>query len=148
MNLTKNFTLEEMTHSNIAEAKKIKNEPNEVQKEALKKLCENVLQPARDLSGAITVNVGFRSAELNKATPKASKTSQHMKGEAADLKCSDNAKLFSIIRAHLPFDQLIWERGDDHQPAWIHVSFTTGKPNRREVLRCYEVNGEYHYKPM
>jgi hypothetical protein len=148
MNLTKNFTLEEMTASNIAKSKKIDNTPNEKQIEALKALCENVLQPVRDLVGPIKVNVGFRSDALSKATKGSSKTSQHPKGEAADLDSADNAKLFNTIRSHVPFDQLIWEHGDDNQPAWVHVSFVVGKPNRRQVLRCYSVNGEPHYKPM
>jgi zinc D-Ala-D-Ala carboxypeptidase len=148
MELTKNFTLEEMTASNIAKSKKIDNTPNEKQIEALKALCENVLQPVRDVLGVIKVNVGFRSEALNKATKNSSKTSQHCKGEAADLDSADNAKLFNYIRAHVPFDQLIWERGDDHQPDWVHVSFVSGKPNRRQVLRCYFIDGEPHYKPM
>ena len=63
-----------------------------------------------------------------------------MTGCAADIRTvsdsfSDNRKLFQLIRdMRLPFDQLIWEYGDDRGPDWIHVSYVPG--GRREVLRA------------
>ena len=69
-------------------------------------------------------------------------TSQHLTGEAADLECSDKAKLFNLIRNNLPFDQLIWENGTDAQPAWVHVSYTDKRALRKEVLRLK--NGSYY----
>jgi zinc D-Ala-D-Ala carboxypeptidase len=99
-----------------------------------------VLQPLRyELGATIHVNSGFRSEAVNKAV-KGSLTSSHCKGEAADLSCYDNARLFGIIKEQLPFDQLIWEGGDDDQPAWVHVSYRkTG--NRQQILRM--INGKY-----
>lgn len=130
MKLTDHFTLEELTDT----ATKLPNKPGDVELDNLKKLAENVLEPARKmLDMPITVNSGFRSISVNISVG-GSKTSQHVKGEAVDLDCDDNAKLFNIIRNELEFDQLIWEAGNDKQPAWVHVSYCEGK-NRKQVLR-------------
>ena len=137
MKLGKYFTLEEMLITKTG----LLNVPNQAEKVALSELVKNVLDPVRENYGnPITVNSGFRSKRVNDATPNASKTSQHMKGEAADLNCADNAKLFKIIRENVVFDQLIWEAGNDVQPAWVHVSYKT-QGNRGEVLRMK--NGKY-----
>jgi hypothetical protein len=67
-------------------------------------------------------------------------TSQHTRGQAADLSCEDNSELFSIIREKIEFDQLIWEGGNDVQPAWVHVSYKISG-NRGEILKMK--NGNY-----
>jgi zinc D-Ala-D-Ala carboxypeptidase len=51
MNLTKNFTLEEMTKSETALRYDIDNTPNEQEISAMKLLAEKVLQPVRDHFG-------------------------------------------------------------------------------------------------
>ena len=135
--MTKNFTLKELCVTKTG----IHNEPNAEQKEALSLLAVNILQPARDALGAITVTSGFRNARVNAAV-NGSRSSQHIKGEAADLQCKDNAALFQFIKT-LEFDQLIWEFGDKEQPDWVHVSFA--KKNRKEVLRAKRVNGVTKY---
>lgn len=141
MKLGKYFTLEELTVTNSSHD----NTPNRAQILSLSELVKNVLDPVREEIGMpIKVNSGFRSFEVNKSIGGAL-TSQHTKGEAADLDCSDNAKLFNLIHDNLVFDQLIWEGGDDKQPAWVHVSYkTTG--NRGEALRMTKVNGKSTYK--
>lgn len=99
-------------------------------------LINEVLDPARKcFGGPIAVNSGYRSLEVNECA-KGSKTSQHMEGKAADLKCSDNEQLFKILST-LEYDQLIWEFGDDEQPDWVHVSYNFGK-NRKMSLRSYK----------
>lgn len=65
---------------------------------------------------------------------KASKTSQHMSGEAADVACAsaqEAKEVFAYIRDHLPFDQLILERSGSRW--WVHVSYRKERL-RREVL--------------
>lgn len=57
-----------------------------------------------------------------------------MTGRAVDITTENNKKVFDFIRNNLTFDQLIWEEGDDNQPAWIHVSYREGN-NRNQVLR-------------
>lgn len=143
MKLSKNFSLEELTVTKSG----LPNKPNLEQVGRLTDLCVNVLQPLRELYGnSITVNSGFRSDAVNHAIGGAA-TSQHCKGEAADCDCADNAKLFRIIREHLTFDQLIWEGGDNMQPAWVHVSFHK-EHNRGEVLRMTKVNGKSTYQKI
>lgn len=130
MKLSENFTLKELTTTNTGLA----NVPNANQVEKLKQLVENVLQPLRDAYGMpIQVTSGFRSLSVNAKIGGAA-TSQHTKGQAADIVCRDNAKAFRIIRDSLPFDQLIWEKGDDLEPDWVHVSFKEFG-NRGQVLR-------------
>lgn len=145
MNLSKDFTLEELTVTHV----KIPNEPSQTELESLKALVENVLQPLRDLFGdIIKVNSGFRSLKVNKAIGGADKpVSQHCKGEAADLSCADNAAIFNLIREKLPYDQLIWEGGNDQQPNWVHVSFKQAG-NRKQVLRMKMVDGKRKYIPI
>ena len=138
MQLTENFTLEEMYHSNTAESKGIDNMPNEEVTENLKALCENVLQPVRDKIGKpITVNSGYRCEELNKAVGGV-KSSQHCKGQSADLTLgsrAENEKLFDTIvqmqkDKELVFDQLL----DESDYAWVHVSYKASGKNRNQVL--------------
>lgn len=51
-----------------------------------------------------------------------------------------NGKLWNeIVRLNLPFDQLIWEFGDNNSPAWIHISHVPQNMNRREVLRTKRI---------
>jgi hypothetical protein len=89
----------------------------------------------------IAVNSGYRTLAVNKTVGGALKPiSQHTKGEAADIKCLDNAMLFQAIRDHFQFDQLIWEKGNDRQPDWVHVSLKS-KGNRNQILK--HKNREY-----
>jgi len=71
--------------------------------------------------------------------------SQYCKVEVADLEIFDIAALFNLIRTQFDFDQLIWEGGDDRQPAWVHVSYKT-KGNRKEVLKMKVVKGKKVYE--
>lgn len=136
MNLSKNFTLEEMcvTHSNLL------NRPTQDNINNLGILVREVLQPLRDLVGfSIHINSGFRSPLVNKSVGGVP-SSQHVNGQAADLDSQDNKLLFETIREELIWDQLIWEKGNDLQPGWVHVSFKS-QGNRNEVLK-FE-NGKY-----
>jgi uncharacterized protein YcbK (DUF882 family) len=84
MNLTKNFTLKELTYSATAVAKRIDNTPDKKAYENLKKLAA-VLQLIRDEAGqAITVSSGYRSPELNAAVGGVP-ASLHVQGLAADI---------------------------------------------------------------
>ena len=132
----KYFSIAELTRTNHA----IDNLPSPAQEDNLKLLVEKVLDPAREEFGQpIKVTSGFRSEELNKKIGGA-KGSQHMFGEAADIQCSDNKKLFRIL-ADMEFAQLIYEFGTDEQPAWIHVSYSR-KKNRNQILRAKKSKGK------
>lgn len=132
----KYFTLKEMSRSATAEKLGIDNTPDRTATRNITLLVDNILDPLREKYGKpIYVNNGFRCDVLNEAVGGAP-DSQHKYGEAADITAknqADNALLFQIIKDELPFDQLIWERGNDKYPAWVHVSFV--KSARHQVLR-------------
>lgn len=140
------FTIEELTASTTANRKGITNNPTPQQKRAIVLLIEKVLTPAREQFGKpIRVTSGFRSAELNQAVGGAA-TSQHTKGEAADLKTTDNARLFYILKRQNNYDQLIWEYGDAEQPQWVHVSYNSNGHQRHQTLRAVrQINGKTAY---
>lgn len=141
MQLSKNFNLSEFTKSNTAQNKGIDNTPTEIHTKNLKDLCINVLQPLRDELGSIYISSGYRSRDLNSAVGGSSK-SQHCKGQAADIDMDNrngasNRQIFEYIKNNLEFDQMIWEFGNDYNPAWVHVSFNIER-NRRMILKAYK----------
>lgn len=133
---TKNFSYDELYASATAERLKIDNTPTPEIKEKLRKLANKILQPIRDSwRGAIIVTSGYRSEKLNKAVGGA-KTSQHLLGEAADIKVGGrdkNKKLFNLInkmisKGSIEVGQLI----DEYNYKWIHVSLPRqNKPNNQ-----------------
>ena len=138
----KYFTIAELTRTN----QKANNAITIEQGDNLKHLVEKVLDPAREEFGEpIKVTSGFRSQEVNRLVGGA-KSSQHCKGQAADLTCSDNKTLFRIL-AEMEFDQLIYEFGDENQPSWVHVSYVLGA-NRNEILRARKSKGKTSYKKI
>jgi len=148
MQLSKNFYLSEFIFSSTAIRAGIDNYPGPKEIGNLQLLCENVLQPLRDhYRKPIRIGSGYRSQALNDFIPGSSKTSQHRTGEAADPDTvHDNGELFEYIKNNLPFDQLIWEYGDDEDPDWIHVSYRSDGINRREVLRARKIEGRTVYE--
>ena len=149
MKLSPNFTLEELCASTKAKELQIINQVTDaVHLQALKALAKEVLQPIRDLHGdPVTVTSGYRQPDLNKALG-GSPTSQHPKGEAADITVggpADNKDLFEqIARSDIPYDQLICEFGSE----WLHVSHRLHGPQRRQVLEAYKVNGVTRYRDI
>ena len=133
----KYFTIKELTKSDTAERKGIMNVPLPEQKENLTTLVNNVLDPLREMYGKpIIVTSGFRSPLLNKAVG-GSNTSQHLKGEAADIVPRDKEDmmlLFNLAKELSDFDQLINEKPDKKGvPSWIHISYSSNK-NRKQIL--------------
>ena len=82
----KYFSIQELTKSATAVRKGIKNDPSIQVCKALTALIENVLDPLREAYGKpIIVTSGYRCEKLNKAVGGAA-SSQHVKGEAADIR--------------------------------------------------------------
>lgn len=119
----------------------IKNEPSAEERLNLEALVENVLDPARaEIGHVVGVSSGFRCKRVNDAIPGSSKTSQHVKGEAADLVAGgphENLTLAQIIIRQGKFDQLILENVGrrDLWPQWVHVSYKRNGRNRGEILK-------------
>ena len=81
MKLGKYFTLDELTVTNTG----LVNSPSKMEINKLKMLVENVLDPLRTLYGKpIKVNSGYRSPLVNKTIGGVA-TSEHVKGQAADI---------------------------------------------------------------
>lgn len=128
----KYFTIKELCKSSTAIQKGINNTPNSEIVNNLKQLVDCILDPLRERYGKpITVNSGYRCSALNKAVG-GSKTSQHVKGLAADITAGsskENKILFQLAQElNLPFDQLI----DEKNFSWVHISFSS-KP-RKQIL--------------
>ena len=150
MNLSRNFSLQELIKSDTAIRKGIDNNPNSDQIEKLKALCENILQPVRDHFGRVKVTSGYRSVELCMAIG-SSANSQHAKAEAADFECLgvDNAELSDWIKNNLDYDQLILEYYTPGEPnsGWIHCSYIP-EGRRASFLHAYKSEGKTKYKPI
>ncbi len=129
----KYFTIHELTQSDTALQKGIDNTPQPAIKVKLTSLINNLLDPIREAWGSpISVNSGYRCPVLNKAVGGVS-TSQHQKGEAADITVGSpelNRQLFDLIaKGDFDFDQLI----DESNYSWVHISYSAGK-NRHAIL--------------
>tara|TARA_R110000782_G_scaffold19349_5_gene52901 strand:- start:173 stop:637 length:465 start_codon:yes stop_codon:yes gene_type:complete len=127
MNLTKNFSLHELTKSEIALRKGMPNDPLDKELGNLITLAEEVLQPIRDHYGVgVKVNSGYRSPDVNAAVG-GSRTSDHCNGMAADIEIAGvaNAALAEYIKDNLKFTQLILEFYTPGIPdsGWVHVSY-------------------------
>ena len=134
MNLSKHFTLSEMTVSQTASRKGIDNTPGQKEIDALAMLCKEVLEPIRaHFDRPVIVTSGFRSVALNKRIG-GSATSQHCKGEAADFTVPgvSNFELCKWMERNLNYDQLIYEYGES---GWVHVSWTEGYRNMELTKR-------------
>lgn len=119
MQLTKHFSLEELTHSDYAIKHQLGNIPSESSISNLKRLCE-LLEKIRQLLGdkPIKIYSGYRSYSVNLGVGGAS-TSQHRTGCASDWVHSELSIkdcMARIVDSDIEYDQIILE------PSWIHVS--------------------------
>lgn len=137
--ISPHITYIEATHSQTAIKYRKENIPNDQQLAAMRLIAEKVFEPVRaHFKTPIAITSFFRSKQVN-ALVGGSINSQHTKGEAMDINAAvlggvTNAEIFSYIKNHLLFDQLIWEFGDDQNPNWVHVSYkNTG--NKRQILK-------------
>jgi zinc D-Ala-D-Ala carboxypeptidase len=148
MNLTKNFTLEEMTKSETALRYDIDNTPNEQEISAMKLLAEKVLQPVRDHFGkGVKVNSGFRNQDVNQKVG-GSRNSDHIRGQACDIEIPGipNAELAEWIKDNLEYNQLILEFYTPGVPdsGWVHVSYIP-EDNKKQVLTATKKDGKTVY---
>lgn len=137
----KYFTISEFIRSDKAVKMKIWNGAPKEAEDNIIALVGAVLDPLRERWGKpIRVSSGYRCKALNDLLPNASKTSQHTKGEAADITTgnkTENMKLGQMIVAMGAFDQVIFEETgvNDLEAEWIHVSWKRTGVNRMQILK-------------
>lgn len=127
MNITKNFTLEELTNAPAS----FGNKAGSYEIANLSRLAEQVLQPLRDHVGKpIKIHSGYRCPEYNVSVGGA-KNSEHLFGMAADISIEGytNADIIeACVNLNLPFQQIIDEqlyRANGELHKWIHISCTS-----------------------
>lgn len=145
MQLTPNFSLEELTFSQTAARLGFDNTPNPAQQANLLSLCQTLLEPARIVLGVpLHVDSGFRSEWLNTQVGGAI-DSAHLDGRAADIipigLDLHDAFLKLKTMAGLPIDQLIIECD-----AWLHLAIApSGQQPRLQFLVASGGPGHWTY---
>lgn len=131
MNLSTNFTLEELTLTSHTE---FDNTPKANELANLMRVAALLEQVKTVLGGKpIVVNSGFRSKQVNDAVG-SKDTSQHRIGCAADIKVpgmTPKQVVQACIDADIPYDQLIQEFD-----SWTHISVPDmpARPPRKQAL--------------
>ena len=150
MQITTDFSLEELCRSQTADRLGIDNTPNSQQIYNLMALCKNVLQPLRDLlHDAIHIDSGFRAPQVNAAVGGVS-NSQHLSGMAADTVCFKTTVDWAqfVLDSEIEFDQLILEFYSAEKgphSGWVHISYNEGN-NRKEIWTAISQNGQTVYE--
>jgi hypothetical protein len=134
MNLSPNFTLEELTYSETAQRKGLDNTPTEEVKANLVRLARFLEEVRRVLGRPITIDSAYRSPKVNEAVG-SKPTSQHCNGCAADIRVAgltpdDVIKL--ILKSNIEYDQVILEFD-----SWVHISIPNkfaDKPRKNALI--------------
>lgn len=146
--LSKNFSLAEFTKSETATRKGLDNTPTPEVIQNLQKLVDNIIQPLREAIGKpININSGYRAPEVN-ASVGGSKTSDHCKGQAADIEINGmaNGDLAQYIVDNYKFTQVILEFYTKGIPdsGWVHVSYDPSNL-KCEALTAVKQDGKTVY---
>lgn len=95
--------------------------------------CHMLLEPARQVVGPIIINSGFRNDDVNRKVGGV-KNSQHLLGQAADIRPRDPAmfqQLIDFLQHHPQTDQLLTGSG------WLHISWSPLTPPRHFIRLGY-----------
>ena len=132
MNLTPNFTLEELTHTDHREFDNI---PNDAELANLTRLADFLEQVKAVLGGKpIMVNSAFRCKQVNDAVG-SKDTSQHRIGCAADIRVpgmTPDQVVKAVIASGIGYDQVIREFD-----RWTHISVpntVADKPRKQALI--------------
>mgnify|MGYP001773435282 CR=1 FL=1 len=126
-----NFSFSELTRTQTS----LNNMPNDMNVvKNLVRLSEFLQQIRNELHLPIIVNSAYRSREVNEAVGGVS-SSYHVRGLAADIRCSDMDKLLTILHSHLmDIDQLIIYF-DKNSQLFYHVGLAEeGKVPRTQIF--------------
>jgi len=144
MKLTENFSLEEMTVSEIGARRGLDNTPNATEIANLVRTAGLLEQVRELLKKPIIINSAFRSKAVNDAVG-SKDTSQHRIGCAADIRVpgmTPKEVVEAIMKSDIPYDQIIREFD-----SWTHisVSYSAARPPRKQAL-IIDRNGTRPYK--
>ena len=133
MQLTENFSLQEMTVSEIGQRRGLDNTPNATEVANLVRTAGLLEQVRKLINKPIIVNSAFRSKAVNDAVG-SKDTSQHRIGCAADIRVpgmTPREVVEACIAANIGYDQIIEEFG-----SWTHISVpnTASTVPRRQAL--------------
>ena len=135
MKRIKYFTLSEFIKSATANRLCIDNTPSFEVVDNLNKLADYLDGIRAKFGKPILISSGYRCPMLNKAVGGVA-NSQHLKGLAADIVCSDMEYLEKVLRETGGFDQLIKEHRKGSKSFWFHVSVAprNGKPRQQIIM--------------
>jgi uncharacterized protein YcbK (DUF882 family) len=134
MQLSEHFTLEELTHSEVAERKNLDNTPNALEVSNLVRLAALLEEVRSLLNKPILLNSGFRSKAVNDSVGSRD-TSQHRIGCAADIRVpgmTPKQVVEAVIASNIGYDQIIEEFG-----SWTHLSVPNTietKPRKQALI--------------
>lgn len=139
MQLSRNFTLEQLLHSDTALERGIDNTPAPGHLANLQRLAKGLDDVQACLGRPLEISSGYRCPELNAAVG-GSPTSQHCLGLAADFSCPAFGSPLEVAQAlgksGIEYDQCILEFG-----RWVHISFSP-EPRGR-LLTIYDSSAGY-----
>jgi zinc D-Ala-D-Ala carboxypeptidase len=125
MNLSANFTLQELIASEVGSRNGWDNTPNATELANLTRLAGLLEDVRKTLGKPILINSGFRNKQINDAVG-SKDSSQHRIGCAADIRVTGmnpDEVCRAIIASDIQFDQLIREFWDkDRGGGWTHIS--------------------------
>lgn len=136
--ISKNFDYKEFEKTDVPEMQVRNTITSTEVRDSIKALVDEVLQPLRDAwDEPLAINSGYRCPEVNKAVGGVP-TSQHTKGEAADV-CpfgrNGHGDIETVrqlaqkaVELDLPFDQMIL------YPSFVHFSHRLKGEQRRQIL--------------
>lgn len=130
----KEIEIKDLLWSDTAWKNKIWNQPSYKELCCMHDLIDNVLNPINSMVGELAINSGYRCEELNRLVGGVP-NSQHMLGQAADIRCAsitkDNEKYLEEVekfaKEYLNYDQLI------RYDTFIHISYNALR-NRRQYV--------------
>lgn len=138
MKLSEHFSQEEFEASDTAIRFGLENRMSATELDNATRLCLLILEQVRREFGAVHINSGYRSPEVNEKVG-SKPTSQHTKGLAADITIQHSIPLVVcqwIASSSLPFDQVIHEYG-----RWCHVSIPWAGATPRKMTLTIDKTG-------
>lgn len=129
-NISRHFSFAEFTKSDTARRYHIINEITDWEvRDNIIALVENLLEPLREAwEQPLFINSGYRCRELNEKVGGV-ESSQHRKGEAADVGCSNPLELARLVlKLNLPFDQM------GLYASFVHLSYKRDGRNRGQIF--------------